>query len=321
MPALRVISTEERKMKENGVSFPTLRNDGRWTAFFGSQSLSDKDSGAHDADKADMAGRDDGTRGDHHSPCTVIMPTWNSARTLARSIERIREHLPGAEVITVDKSSTDGTLEIATRYGCRILEDNRSLGSARMVGIRAATTEWIAFIDDDIMINEDFSRLFDFADEGTGAVQGHAILIDHTVPDLPGVWDITKADRGYTNVTILRRELLLDLDISTMNAYEDWTISRHIIDKGYWWRVAPIMADHDHDQKHGFYRSAWNTCGLFRMAAEGHLPLDELVVHYFGRIIGEWKTLLSGEGPKWDRAVSFIGCIAWPIYQILHMKR
>ena len=84
---------------------------------------------------------------------SVIIPTWNRADRLADAIESVHgQSVAVHEVIVVDDGSTDNTREmIARRFtGVRyIYQENRGVSSARNVGIREATGDWIALLDSD----------------------------------------------------------------------------------------------------------------------------------------------------------------------------
>lgn len=92
---------------------------------------------------------------------TIIIPTWNSMPELEKTLESISKAFPDGlvkDVIIVDKHSDDGTIECAKTYGWKVLYDDKSLGSARLKGLREATTKWIAFIDSDIELPEDWFK-------------------------------------------------------------------------------------------------------------------------------------------------------------------
>ena len=84
---------------------------------------------------------------------SVIIPTWNRAGCLARTLESVlAQNLAAHEVIVVDDGSTDQTRElVARRFGdVRYLyQQNRGVSSARNTGIRAASGDWIALLDSD----------------------------------------------------------------------------------------------------------------------------------------------------------------------------
>lgn len=108
----------------------------------------------------------------------VLVATYNSAETLEESLDSARRYLPVHHLIVVDRSSTDGTLEIAQRYGARILRDDVGLGSARNRALEAADTEPVLFLDSDVRIlRPDFyPRAREaYARAGTAAVVGMSV--------------------------------------------------------------------------------------------------------------------------------------------------
>ncbi|MGD8875343.1 MAG: glycosyltransferase [Gammaproteobacteria bacterium] len=84
---------------------------------------------------------------------SVIIPAYNSAATLARSIESVfAQTWPAHEIIVVDDGSSDNTLEIARGFGARIRvmhQSNAGVSVARNLGAEAATGDWLAFLDAD----------------------------------------------------------------------------------------------------------------------------------------------------------------------------
>jgi len=72
---------------------------------------------------------------------------------LAEAIESVLgQTAPPAEVIVVEDSSTDGTVDVARSYAPRVRlvqPEPRGLGGARNVAVEAATGELIAFLDSD----------------------------------------------------------------------------------------------------------------------------------------------------------------------------
>ncbi len=83
---------------------------------------------------------------------SVIVPAYNAATTLARTLDSLMAQTRKAdEIILVDDGSTDETAEIAKRYpAVRCLSQaNTGLPGARNSGIKAARGNWIAFLDAD----------------------------------------------------------------------------------------------------------------------------------------------------------------------------
>jgi glycosyltransferase involved in cell wall biosynthesis len=71
-------------------------------------------------------------------------------------------------IVVVDGRSTDGTLEIASRYTERILSDGgRGVAAARRMGVAEASSRWVALVDADVVLPDAALRnLFDEFREG-----------------------------------------------------------------------------------------------------------------------------------------------------------
>jgi glycosyltransferase involved in cell wall biosynthesis len=81
---------------------------------------------------------------------SVVIPTHNEAQ----SIGRVLADLPAdmvTEVLVVDSNSTDGTSEIASKMGARVLhEPRRGYGRACLTGMAAASSpDVVVFLDGD----------------------------------------------------------------------------------------------------------------------------------------------------------------------------
>jgi glycosyltransferase involved in cell wall biosynthesis len=94
---------------------------------------------------------------------SAIIPTYNRATLVSDAIDSVlAQTYPHLEVIVVDDGSTDGTLDVLTRYGDRIQvisQPNAGPGAARNRGMLAAQGEMIAFLDsDDLWLPQKIAR-------------------------------------------------------------------------------------------------------------------------------------------------------------------
>src|SRR5215204_5877396 len=82
---------------------------------------------------------------------SVVVCSYNGERTIRDCLEGLlRLHYPNFEVTVVDDGSTDSTAAIVQEYGIRLITtENLGLSNARNVGMKAATGEIIAYLDDD----------------------------------------------------------------------------------------------------------------------------------------------------------------------------
>jgi O-antigen biosynthesis protein len=82
---------------------------------------------------------------------SVIVPTYNSAATIARCIESLKQlTYPDYEIIVVDDGSTDSSAAIAEAASVQTLRlPHQGLAAARNAGLAAARGRVVAFIDAD----------------------------------------------------------------------------------------------------------------------------------------------------------------------------
>ena len=84
---------------------------------------------------------------------SVIVPTYNRAQQLPRALASILcQSCSPKEIIVVDDGSTDETSALMTSEYPEIVfiqQQNTGVSSARNVGIKRASGDWIAFLDSD----------------------------------------------------------------------------------------------------------------------------------------------------------------------------
>jgi glycosyltransferase involved in cell wall biosynthesis len=86
---------------------------------------------------------------------SVVIPTFNRAKLVARAIESVlHQTFHDYEIIVVDDAGTDSTEEsLKKKFGKQIIyikqERNRGLPAARNAGIKVAQGAYLAFLDDD----------------------------------------------------------------------------------------------------------------------------------------------------------------------------
>ena len=83
---------------------------------------------------------------------SVIVPVRNAAHFLDECLTSIGASNP-RELIVVDGNSTDGSCDVSRRYTDHVLSDEgRGLPVARMLGVQAATSRWVALVDADVVV-------------------------------------------------------------------------------------------------------------------------------------------------------------------------
>jgi glycosyltransferase involved in cell wall biosynthesis len=85
---------------------------------------------------------------------SVVIPCLNEVRTLGSCLEEVqktfREHHIAGEVVVADNGSTDGSRDVATRMGARVVQvEDKGYGSALRGGTAAARGKYIIIGDAD----------------------------------------------------------------------------------------------------------------------------------------------------------------------------
>lgn len=84
---------------------------------------------------------------------TVVINTYNASRYLERVLSAVRDF---DETVVCDMESTDSTLDIARRHGCRIVTfprgDYKIAEPARQFAIQQASSKWVLVVDADEIV-------------------------------------------------------------------------------------------------------------------------------------------------------------------------
>jgi glycosyltransferase involved in cell wall biosynthesis len=100
-----------------------------------------------------------------NSKISIIIPVYNTSIYLKRCLDSvIKQSFNAIEIICVNDGSTDNSLEIITEYQSKdsritiIDQKNQGLSAARNNGIKAASCDYLLFIDSDDTIHTDLCK-------------------------------------------------------------------------------------------------------------------------------------------------------------------
>jgi rSAM/selenodomain-associated transferase 2 len=94
----------------------------------------------------------------HNRGCpelSIIVPVLNEAAGLADFLSHLRERVGDMEITVSDGGSTDGTLEIATAAGARVVRGPRGRALQSNRGAAEASGEWLWFLHADSRLPAD----------------------------------------------------------------------------------------------------------------------------------------------------------------------
>jgi glycosyltransferase involved in cell wall biosynthesis len=94
---------------------------------------------------------------------SVVIPAYNAARLLGQTLESVtQQRYDDYGVVVIDDGSTDGTADVARRYGPRVQvvsQANAGMSASRNRGADATDSEFIALVDSDDIWHPDKLRL------------------------------------------------------------------------------------------------------------------------------------------------------------------
>ena len=86
---------------------------------------------------------------------SINLPTYNSIDTFETTLKSIKDQTyQNYEIICADHESKDGTVELAKKYGCTVINDPKKLLNSRDISIKASKGELIVFICSDIVLEK-----------------------------------------------------------------------------------------------------------------------------------------------------------------------
>jgi rhamnosyltransferase len=202
---------------------------------------------------------------------SVIIPVKNGSLTLARCLEGIKNQqctLP-IEVLVIDSDSTDSSVEIARKFGAKLISINSSdfnHGMTRNFGAQQSNGDFLFFTVQDAFFTD--NKLFQtmanwFIDEKVMSVSGHQ-AVPHENDKNPMLWfrrysdpipEIRECNYNQPNprfswdnvISMYRKSALVQLPFEKTDTGEDWIWAHEALKKG--WRLVydpSIIAWHYH---------------------------------------------------------------------------
>jgi glycosyltransferase involved in cell wall biosynthesis len=237
---------------------------------------------------------------------SVVIPTYNRNFCIGRAIASVlRQTCAAAELIVVDDGSTDNTRDLIASYGSAVkylFQPNAGVSAARNTGVRAARSDWIAFLDSDDEWLADKLRVQ--CTDLSNHPQAIAHMVDCRMDGLLG-------EENHSQRSIFRMRNLLDefsqhplrqrplCDVLTSAFFPSaWLIKRTAIEQaGYFDTSMRTSEDTDLLSRIAlqgpFVVNCFSGTRLQRYGGSGGLSdlYDEARLEYFGNILKTYQHL------------------------------
>ena len=188
---------------------------------------------------------------------SVVIPTYNRAKVVPTALESVfSQTYPAVETIVVNDGSKDETREVLAGYAGRIIginQENAGLSGARNTGLLEASSEWIAFLDDDDVYTPDRLAIaaetirrnpdIDVHATNTALVAEDGSELDmfslrnrqageHMRLERPLEWIL----RGcfFAQTLVVRKSLLVEVGLFRKTFYEDMDLFVRLAARGPW---------------------------------------------------------------------------------------
>ncbi len=173
--------------------------------------------------------------------CSIIIPAYNSAKTIERTLASVFvQDYPNLEIIVVNDGSTDNTEQVLKKYADKInyyYQTNAGVSIARNLGFEKSTGDYIQYLDADDLLAE-------------GKISKQIQAIEESEADVAyGDWmRFTENDFVYKELEMVEREMALRPEIELITDF--WTplaallYTRTIANKiGGWNTALPVIQD------------------------------------------------------------------------------
>jgi len=117
---------------------------------------------------------------------SIVIPTLNEEKNIEILLNEIEKKDFIDEIIIVDGYSKDKTVEIAEKYGCKILYDDKGKGSALRKGLKEAKNGIVISMDaDNSMLSDELYLLIAGIQAGYDVCMGSRFIQGGGTEDMP----------------------------------------------------------------------------------------------------------------------------------------
>lgn len=239
---------------------------------------------------------------------TFIIPAYNAEQTIERTLRSLADQTcPGWQAIVVDDGSTDATREIAALWAARdarfrvLPQDHKGVSAARNLGVSAASSEYLTFLDADDTVHPQYVRRMLRAIRSVPGVEAvccgsyRLSVSGRTIErsaaprlDMDPAGLCRRHPPAPLHALMVRRRRVLEAGgfDPTLHAFEDWDLWLHLVRLGVrfaverkrlalYWRSEHSLTSNGAQMMTAYQRVATRAGGLLDGETAGRQPSDQ----------------------------------------------
>lgn len=167
----------------------------------------------------------------------MVIPTFNSARTISRCLESIQHQtVKPAQVLVIDRFSRDETVGLCRKLGAAVISEDENRSRSRNIGMENATADGLLFVDSDMLLQETL------VEDCRSALEHFGALVIPEISIGTGFWALCKSLERTTHSgnemieapRCFRKKSLLSLGgyDPVLEAGEDWDLRNRMKEAG-----------------------------------------------------------------------------------------
>jgi len=247
---------------------------------------------------------------------SVVIPTKNSARTITSCIDSVLRERP-REIIVVDASSRDDTLNVLSKYRIKLIEDRSgSLAHQRQIGVENSKGSYVMFVDSDVILAAGcIDKLrHDLEVNGWGGVHAQVLSAEsvsywqRAVDEEFSVGENTigQKHRIGTAAALFKKVVLKDhpFDVGLSDSYEDVDLCRRLTKDHIALGVSSAVAYHYHRRRFQEFVMQRFRGGLGRARIDNKYK-EKMVVTLFDPLVGALSRMVRSTGTRRIRLIPY----------------
>lgn len=201
----------------------------------------------------------------------VVICTKDPPESFELTLQCLKRQKGVQRLLVIATCLTPRLQQLQTQYEFSIIEEPvpHCLAWARKLGIQAAKTNFLAFVDEDVFLGKDHLwQLYQVVKNCPTPIAIEGILqpcyLKQSLTNTPAAYKpriLKLGERGFTHNTILKREAIQDWNPPFIFSWEDWHLTQYILKRGGFWIRYPQATISYHLKDHRLQSAKWGGAG------------------------------------------------------------